>query len=49
LFEKGIPGIMDIISIKYGQSNPAAILSHSVSGVLGQTVVFNLPGSPKGD
>jgi molybdenum cofactor synthesis domain-containing protein len=47
LLDKELPGIMDLIRNKYGQNNPAALLSRSVAGVKGKTLVFTLPGSPK--
>jgi molybdenum cofactor synthesis domain-containing protein len=46
LLDKKIPGIMDMIRYKYGQQNPAALLSRSVAGLKGKTLVFALPGSP---
>ncbi|HIA47434.1 MAG TPA: MogA/MoaB family molybdenum cofactor biosynthesis protein [Candidatus Hydrogenedentes bacterium] len=48
LADKTIPGIMEIIRVKYGLENPLAALSHTVAAVLGSTLVFALPGSPKG-
>jgi len=47
LLDKEIPGIMDMIRVKYGADNPAALLSRSVAGVMGQSLVFTLPGSVK--
>jgi molybdenum cofactor synthesis domain-containing protein len=47
LLDKEIPGIMDMIRYKYGQQNPAALLSRSVAGINGKTLIFTLPGSPK--
>ena len=47
LLDKELPGIMDMVRYKYGQNNPAALLSRSVAGVKGNTLVFTLPGSPK--
>ena len=47
LLEKEIPGVMDMIRIKYGQQKPNALVSRSVAGVIGQTLVFTLPGSIK--
>jgi len=38
---------MDMVRFKYGQNNPAALLSRSVAGVKGNSLVFTLPGSPK--
>lgn len=47
LLEKEIPGIMEAIR-EYGRAKtPYAALSRGVAGVAGQTVVVNLPGSPK--
>lgn len=47
VLDKKIPGIMEMIRIKYGIDKPAALLSRSVAGVMGKTLVFTLPGSPK--
>jgi len=44
---KQIPGIMEHIRVKYGASNPHALLSRGVCGTMGSTVVFTLPGSVK--
>jgi molybdenum cofactor synthesis domain-containing protein len=40
-------GIMDLIRVKYGMDNPRALLSRSVAGVTGQTILFGLPGSTR--
>jgi molybdenum cofactor synthesis domain-containing protein len=45
MFNKEIPGIMDLIRIKYGSEKPAALISRSVAGVIGKTLVYCLPGS----
>ncbi len=47
LLDREIPGIMDHIRIKYGTDLPQALLSRSVAGVIGKTLIFALPGSPK--
>jgi len=47
MFDKEIPGIMDLVRIKYGAKKPAALISRSVAGVIGQTMVYCLPGSTK--
>jgi len=47
VLDKEIPGIMEMIRIKYGIDKPAALLSRGVAGVMGKTLVFTLPGSPK--
>ena len=47
LFDKEIPGIMDLIRVKYGMVNPNALLSRSVAGIAGRTLLFVLPGSTR--
>lgn len=47
MLEKKIPGIMEMIRIKYGTEKPAALLSRGVAGVIGKTLVYTLPGSVK--
>ncbi len=42
-----IPGIMDLIRMKYGAEKPNALLSRSIAGVKNKTLVFSLPGSTK--
>ncbi len=42
---KEIPGIMEMIRLKYGQEKPNALLSRSVAGVAGSALVYALPGS----
>ncbi len=45
--DKEIPGIMEMIRMKYGAVKTQALLSRSVAGVMGKTLVFTLPGSVK--
>lgn len=47
LLTKEIPGIMEVIRVKYGMQFPAAALSRSIAGVSGHSLVYCLPGSPK--
>jgi len=47
MLDKEIPGIMEMIRMKYGIENPAALISRSVAGLIGGTLVFTLPGSVK--
>ncbi len=47
LLTKEIPGIMEVIRVKYGLQFPAASLSRSIAGVAGKSLVYCLPGNPK--
>jgi len=45
LLDKEIPGIMDMIRMKYGMKKPNALISRSVAGIMNNTMIFTLPGS----
>jgi molybdenum cofactor synthesis domain-containing protein len=45
LIDKEIPGIMENIRFKCGQTNPNALLSRSIAGIMGKTQLYCLPGS----
>ena len=45
LLDKEIPGLMEHIRTKYGREKPNALLSRSIAGVMGQTLIYTLPGS----
>jgi molybdopterin adenylyltransferase len=45
LLTKEIPGIMEFIRIKYGTIKPNALLSRGVAGLVGQSLIYTLPGS----
>jgi molybdopterin adenylyltransferase len=47
MLNKEIPGIMEMIRVKYGMQFPNALVSRSVAGIIGKTLVYALPGSPK--
>jgi molybdenum cofactor synthesis domain-containing protein len=47
VIEKEIPGIMEMIRMKYGMEKPNALLSRGIAGTAGKTLLFALPGSVK--
>lgn len=46
--DKIIPGIMELIRMKYGADKPCALLSRTVAATKGRTLLYALPGSSKG-
>lgn len=47
LIDKEVPGIMEHIRVKFGARKPNALLSRGIAGIMGQTLVYTLPGSVK--
>ena len=47
LLERNAPGIAEAMRAESLKKTPHAMLSHGVPGNRGQTLVINLPGSPK--
>jgi len=47
VLDKEIPGIMEMIRMKFGMEKPNALLSRSVAGVAGKTLIYTIPGSVK--
>jgi molybdopterin adenylyltransferase len=46
--ERLIPGIGELMRLKSLEKTPMASLSRAVAGIRGQTLIINLPGSPRG-
>ena len=47
MLTRELPGIMEHIRIKYGSENPKALVSRSIAGAIGKTLIYTLPGSVK--
>lgn len=47
VIQKEIPGIMEMIRMKYGTEKPNALLSRGVAGAADTSLIFTLPGSVK--
>lgn len=47
MLDKEIPGIMEMIRMKYGMLKPNALLSLGIAGVMDDSLVYTLPGSVK--
>jgi molybdenum cofactor synthesis domain-containing protein len=45
MLDKQLPGIMELIRVKYGMEKPNVLLSRGVAGTMGKTMVYTLPGS----
>jgi molybdopterin adenylyltransferase len=48
VLDKQLPGIGELMRAEGVKNNPRAILSRGVAGVRGETLIVNLPGSPRG-
>lgn len=48
IIEKYVPGIGEAMRMKSLQITPKAMLSRGIAGIRGETLIINLPGSPKG-
>lgn len=48
VIEKAIPGISEIIRMESFKKTPQAVLSRAIAGIRGNSLIINLPGSPKG-
>lgn len=47
VLDKELPGVMELIRVKYGMEKPNALLSRGIAGTMGKTLVYTLPGSVK--
>lgn len=45
LIDKEIPGVMEMIRVKYGMVKPNALVSRGVAGTMGSSLIYTLPGS----
>lgn len=47
VIEKEVPGIAEAIRMEGLKETPMAMLSRAIAGVRGNTLIINMPGSPK--
>jgi molybdenum cofactor synthesis domain-containing protein len=47
MLDREIPGVMEFIRMKHGERLPSALLSRSVAGTIGNTLIYTFPGSVK--
>jgi len=47
LIDKEIPGVMEMIRVKYGMLKPNALVSRGVAGTISSTLIYTMPGSVK--
>jgi len=48
VIDKQVPGMAEAMRYASLQKTPMAVISRAVAGIRGQTLIINLPGSPKG-
>ncbi len=48
VIEKEVPGMAEAMRRESAKLTPHAMLSRAVAGIRGQTLIINLPGSPRG-
>ncbi len=48
ILDRVIPGFGEVMRLKSLEKTPHAMISRAVAGIRGNTLIINLPGSPKG-
>lgn len=48
VIQKEVPGISEAMRMESLKHTPKAMLSRAIAGIRGNTLIINLPGSPKG-
>ncbi|HTS48098.1 MAG TPA: MogA/MoaB family molybdenum cofactor biosynthesis protein [Bryobacteraceae bacterium] len=48
VIEREVPGLGELMRVEGRKATPFAVLSRGLAGLRGQTLIVNLPGSPKG-
>jgi molybdopterin adenylyltransferase len=48
VIEREVPGLGELMRAEGRKATPFAVLSRGLAGLRGQTLIVNLPGSPKG-
>ena len=47
VIEREMPGLAEVLRFQGYRHTPLAVLSRGIAGIRGQTIIVNLPGSPK--
>jgi len=47
VIEREVPGLAEVLRFEGYRRTPLAVISRGVAGIRGQTLIVNLPGSPK--
>jgi molybdenum cofactor synthesis domain-containing protein len=48
VIDREVPGLAEAMRVKWFEHNPRALISRTVAGVRGKTLIIALPGSPRG-
>jgi molybdopterin biosynthesis enzyme MoaB len=47
VIDRSVPGFAEAMRMKSLEKTPMAVLSRAISGLRGQCLIINMPGSPK--
>lgn len=48
VIDREVPGLAEAMRAKWSEHNPRALLSRTLAGIRGKTLIIALPGSPRG-
>jgi molybdenum cofactor synthesis domain-containing protein len=47
VIDREVPGLAEVLRFEGYRQTPMAVISRGIAGLRGQTLIINLPGSPK--